>query len=126
MNTEIKNNSTDNNLLRCLFSLEGRTFYNLMNRDNNVKTGKVLRLSVDKMCRNLAAVGNATTEHERPRESTKARGREETPEMGAVPQHSSVVILSKNLKSSLNRFSDNIYCFIVHFNSLNVIHQLMH
>jgi hypothetical protein len=88
MNTEIKNNSTDNNLLRCLFSLEGRTFYNLLNRDNNAKTGKVLRLSVDKMCRNLAAVGNATTtEQERPRESTKKkRGREEreTPEIGAV------------------------------------------
>jgi len=74
MNTE-KNNSTENNLLRCLFSLEGRTFYNLLNRDNNAKTGKVLRFSVDKMCRNLAVVGNAITIQERPRESTKKRGR---------------------------------------------------
>jgi hypothetical protein len=65
MNTEIKNNSTENNLLRCLFSLRGRTFYSSLNRDNNAKNGKVLRLSVDKMCRNLAAVGNATTTKER-------------------------------------------------------------
>ena len=69
MNTEIKNNSTKDNLLRCLFSLVGRTFYNSLNRDNNAKNGKVLRLSVDKMCRNLAAVRNATTTKESPRES---------------------------------------------------------
>jgi len=73
MNTEIKNNSTDNNLLRCLFSLEDRTFYNLLNRDNNAETGKVLRLSVDKMCRNLAAVGNATTEQKIKRKHQKKK-----------------------------------------------------
>ena len=89
MNTEIKNNSTKDNLLRCLFSLVGRTFYNSLNRDNNAKNGKVLRLSVDKMCRNLAAVGNATTKQRKTKRKppTKKRGREEreTPEMGAVP-----------------------------------------
>jgi len=49
-----------------------------------LKLGKYYVLSVDKMCRNLAVVGNVTTKQERPRESTKKRGgggESETPEM---------------------------------------------
>ena len=74
MKTEIKNNSIENNLLRCLFSLEGCTLYSLLNADDHPKTGKVLRLFVDKMCRTLTAVGNATTTKQEQQREKKKRG----------------------------------------------------
>lgn len=74
MKTEIKNNSIENNLLRCLFSLEGCTFYNLLNTDNHPKTGKVLRLSVDNMLTTLTAVGNVTTNKNDREKKKRGRG----------------------------------------------------
>jgi hypothetical protein len=106
MNTEIKSNSTENSLLRSLFSLEGCTFYSLLNRDNHAKTGKVLRMPVDKMCRILIAVGKATTKQNKIKRKQKGGGGGRHLKW-VLYRNSGVVLLSKNSKSSLHRFSDN-------------------
>ena len=46
-------------------------------------------------------------DQEKAQKKKRGRGGEARHLMGAVPQQSGVVILSKNLKSSPNRFSDN-------------------